>query len=119
MKRENPERRRSERERAYGPPERRAWIKTLPCVACLSLSPFFAAASGPSDNAHVETDGMGRKADYTRIVPLCRNHHRRYDEHRVPFDKQAARDAIAKVAARVERMWLRHHAAKGGPNERR
>jgi hypothetical protein len=26
---------------------------------------------GPCDNAHIETGGMGRKADYTKIIPLC------------------------------------------------
>lgn len=62
----NRERRKAETERAYGPPERRAWVKTLPCIVC---------GETPSDNAHIEGGGMGRKADADRIVPLCRRHH--------------------------------------------
>ena len=54
--------------RAYHSKERVAFVKALPCVVCHQT---------PSDNAHIENGGMGRKADYTTIVPLCRTHHRR------------------------------------------
>lgn len=48
--------------RAYGSPERCEFVKGLPCVVCGFV---------PSENAHIETGGMGRKADADKIVPLC------------------------------------------------
>lgn len=52
--------------RVYGSKARVEFVKGLPCVAC---------NSGPCDNAHIKSGGMGRKADYTDIVPLCHNCH--------------------------------------------
>ncbi len=53
----------SETLRIYGPPERREFVKSQPCVAC--------GKQGDSENAHIETGGMGRKADFDKIIPLC------------------------------------------------
>lgn len=101
----------SETLRIYGTPERRAWIKSLPCLACAGISSFFADATrGTSHNAHTVTGGTGRKADYQTIIPLCASHHRRYDEHKIPFDNPDARDAAKKAAATIEKMWQSHLA---------
>lgn len=62
----NRERRAAELLRTYGPPERRAWVRYQRCIVC---------GLRGCDNAHITTDGMGRKADHTRIVPLCRRDH--------------------------------------------
>ena len=99
--------------RSRGTPLR--WIKNLECLACAAISPFLGDATrGECDNAHVETDGMGRKADYDKIVPLCRTHHQRYDRHRFPFDNPAAREAMQNMARVVHAAWL----ASAGASQR-
>jgi hypothetical protein len=54
--------------RAYHSKERVAFIQSLPCHAC---------GVRPSDNAHIPdpSSGMGLKAVYTAICPLCRSCH--------------------------------------------
>lgn len=48
--------------REYGSAERVDWVRRQPCVAC---------GHGPSENAHVRTGGMGRKADACWVAPIC------------------------------------------------
>jgi len=92
----NPQRRQLERARAYGPTARRAWMKEQPCLVCHAT---------PSDGHHVEGGGMGRKADASKQVPLCRIHH---DEcHATGARTFAARyglDLQAEAAA-AEARW--------------
>jgi hypothetical protein len=38
------------------------FTKAAPCAAC---------GRGPCDSAHTITGGMGRKGDWTTIIPLC------------------------------------------------
>jgi hypothetical protein len=95
----------SETLRAYGPPARRRFVTALPCVYCVAVSPMFALVGGKRHQAHVETGGTGRKADADKIVPLCASHHRRYDEHRFPFDMQEARDYVKSWAPKIEAAW--------------
>lgn len=63
----NAKRRRKEFRRAYGSEARVKWVKAQPCIIC---------GSTPSDNAHIEGGGAGRKADADKVVPLCHSHHR-------------------------------------------
>ena len=67
MKPINPKRRQSEFARTYHSKARVAWVKAQPCVVC---------GNTPSENAHVDNGGAGRKAGYQHIVPLCATHHR-------------------------------------------
>lgn len=107
IRRRNPKRQRSEFARCYHSRERVRFVKSLGCVVCTMLSPFFGlATAGKCHNAHTETGGMGRKADYTTIVPLCPVHHKRYDEHLDPCDSEKARQLIKAAAAQVEKLWL-------------
>jgi hypothetical protein len=53
----------------HGSEERVAWVRSQPCWIC---------SQKPSENSHVKSGGMGRKADARHIVPLCHKHH---DEH--------------------------------------
>jgi len=62
LKASNPKRKASEFRRCYGSKARVIAIKALPCIVC---------GHGPCDNAHIKTDGAGRKADARFIVPLC------------------------------------------------
>lgn len=55
--------------RVYGSKARVAWIAAQPCLGCLSTAT-------PCENAHIKSGGVGRKADYTQIVPLCAKCHR-------------------------------------------
>lgn len=53
--------------RIYGSRDRVERIKRLPCHVC---------GLYPSENAHTENGGMGRKAGWQTIVNICRTHHR-------------------------------------------
>jgi hypothetical protein len=101
----------SEFARIYHSRARVRWVKSLPCVACEAASWLFGDAPMPrSQNAHTETGGMGYKAGYETIVPLCASHHRRYDEHKAPFDTDEARQAIKDAAAATQAAWERYAA---------
>lgn len=116
MRKRNPKRRVSEFARCYHSRERVRFVKGLACVACVALHPLFVfVKNGERDNAHTVTDGAGRKAGYETIVPLCRSHHRCYDEHRRPFDNDKARDWLKGLAPRIEAMW-QSHVARSTPS---
>ena len=78
----------AERERIYGPKGRVEWVKSLPCLICQRT---------PSENAHTENGGMGRKADYTTIVPLCAAHHRELHQH--------GQESFEEQHFRVHGLW--------------
>ena len=59
-------------QRVYGSKRRVAYIKELPCVVC---------GNGPCENAHIKSGGVGRKAEYTDIIPLCFTCHKRQHQH--------------------------------------
>ncbi len=67
--------------RIYGSKERVLFVKDLPCVGC--------GLWHPVENHHIEGDGLSRKADYTKIVPLCLPCHREYHStSRRAFEKK-------------------------------
>jgi hypothetical protein len=106
VKRRNAKRKASEFARCYGSRARVQFVKALPCCYCNALSTLLGdVTKGRCDNAHTENGGMGRKAGYATIVPLCRNHHKRFDEHREPFDAATIRKAVQRYAAVVEDAW--------------
>jgi len=100
-------------DRIYGSKERRRWIKSLPCLACCLVSPIFALADKWScENAHVVTGGMGRKADASHIVPLCRTHHRWFDERRGLLGEPVVRQIIVDAAPKFDEAWTAYLAAR-------
>jgi hypothetical protein len=104
IKATNPARRAKSFARTYGSKERCDWISSLPCAWCVLRG--LVRISRPSDNAHSEGGGgMGRKADYTTVLPMCRRHHEQYDQHRAPFDRPIPRAAIKILAERTEAAW--------------
>lgn len=117
VKPKNAKRRQSEFARCYGSRARVAFVKGLPCLVCAVIHPAFVLSAGPSDNAHTENGGKGRKGPFTSIVPLCRNHHRRYDEHRAPFDQSAARDVFKIAGPLIEARWQAHLAGSPAPTD--
>ena len=105
----NRKRKASEFARCYHSRERVRFVKGLGCLICVAVgAEAYVASVGRCDNAHTETDGMGRKAGYDTIVPLCREHHRRYDEHRHPCDKPEVRQYLKTMAPKIEAAWQSH-----------
>ena len=102
----NEERREKEWARAYGSEERVRFVKDLPCAVP-------GCGDSPSENAHLETGGMGRKADADTVVPLCAAHHRELDDELGSvdlFDCEHGTDLWA-TAEKVEEMWSAQSSA--------
>lgn len=97
----------SEFARIYGSKKRVAMVKGMACCARYLVGP--TCSRGPSENAHTETGGMGYKAGYETIVPLCATHHDCYDEHRAPFADEANRERMKASARALNAMWLAAH----------
>ena len=88
----------SEFARIYGSPARVRFVASLPCVGC---------GRGPCENAHIETGGMGRKADSDRIVPLCNGCHREFHWWgREDFEDGYHID-LEGAALQTEMLWRR------------
>ena len=103
----NTERRKSEFARAYHSKARVAWVQALRC-AC-------GCSGTPCDNAHVVGDGMGRKADYTTIIPLTRTCHGKVHQKGWAAIGLNKDEALA-IARQVQRMWERHSGETAEPN---
>lgn len=100
MKRRNVKRKKSEWARAYHSKERVEFVKSLPCRV-----PTCAAMS-PSENAHAETGGTGRKADYDKILPLCTKHHRELHDHGQETFEAKHEITLLECADWTEWKWL-------------
>lgn len=101
----NARRKAAEFVRAFHSEERVRFVRSRPCVVCLKF--------GEIENAHIEGGGAARRADYTKIVPLCRTCHRRM--HRMGIDTFLARwgltaDDLPMMAEDTERCWQRRQA---------
>lgn len=82
-------------QRVYGSKRRVEFIKNLHCIVCFAL---------PSENAHITSGGMGRKADYTQIVPLCASCHRK--QHDKGWSALGWDDAhLQYAAAKIQHHW--------------
>lgn len=84
--------------RAYGSVERVRWIHERPCIVC---------GRKPSENAHVRSGGMGRKADAKWIVPLCFNHHNEQHSRGAKTFEQTYGVDLAVEAEAIEKRWQR------------
>ncbi len=104
----NPKRHKTNWARAYHSAARVAFVKSLPCVACGHEPPARCV------NAHTYSGGMGRKADYLTIVPLCAPCHVR--QHAQGWNVTLSRNAqyqtiqkpndlLAALAADTEAKW--------------
>ena len=81
--------------RIYGSKARVRWVKAQPCVSC---------GEGPCQNAHTKNGGMGRKADYDTIVPLCFPCHDEF-HHGI---LRASKEWWAEQARLTEIRWTRY-----------
>lgn len=100
----NPKRRAKEFVRCYHSAERVEFVKSLPCLVC---GPRTCV---PIENAHIVGDGMGRKAGYDTIVPLCKELHATL--HRIGCATFERNHGVFLVegAARTEYLWQQHAA---------
>ena len=103
----NSKRRSRSFDRAYGGDARTAWIAGQPCLAC---------GKTPSENAHVTTGGMGRKADARWIVPLCAPCHLRCHKGRKTFEAQHNLD-LGIWAVIIDARWEQHLATPSLPKK--
>lgn len=99
------QRRRERREtdwiRKYFSLERVLFIKQLPCsVPGCKLR--------PSENAHGEGGGTGRKAGWESVLPLCSVHHKMLDEGRgrTWFERNILKATCRSCAERTQELWL-------------
>ncbi len=114
MKETKAEKKRAKFAREYHSEERVEWVSKQPCCACGYDGPV------PRDNSHVASGGMGRKADYDKIVPHCVNRpldggveigcHSAY--HALGRDRLRAifnvSSTWAELAAETEARWLEY-----------
>ncbi len=91
----------SEFARIYGSKARVAWMKQQPSVA---------SGLRPCVGHHIKTGGTGRKADYTKIVPLTHDEHLLL--HWIGMDSFEKRHgfSLERMAAQIELRWQSHCA---------
>lgn len=118
VKRRNVKRHSANWLRAYGSPERVAFVALLPCAECGRLahdSGFRRIA-----NAHTISGGGSQKGLFTSIVPLCETlsgsgcHQRQHGINggwSVLFNLDTE-EKRAAAADRTERAWQQHLAAQ-------
>jgi hypothetical protein len=64
-------------------------------------------------NAHIKVDGMGRKSDYTNIVPMC------FDcDALIGTPRPRGREWWAEQAAQTEAAWLTYSGTTHSEGER-
>ena len=105
LKPQNRARRAKERERAYGPEERREWLTRQPCVFCGRIG----TDERPNHQHHIVTGGVGRKADADKLVSLCAVCHRLEHAGNLPGEMNWEHEA-----RRTEAAWREHLAREGG-----
>lgn len=89
--------------RAYGPPERREFVRALSCRVVLCVL-------GPIEQVHAAGGGVGRKADASLILPLCRDHHRLLHTMGVKSFERVFNINLREQASITERLWASHVA---------
>ena len=92
-------RKQSERERIYGPTGFLDWLHKLPCLVCGHRGDIHA------HHTPHPSSGMGRRADWVALVPICSAHHRMI--HDIGQKRVAAMAGLdwARAAARVQAAW--------------
>lgn len=86
----------AETERIYGSPDRIAWSKAQPCVAC---------GATPTAIIHVKSGGMGRKADASDTTHLCDPCHDLQHTIGIPAFEARYSISLAACAAESDARW--------------
>jgi hypothetical protein len=89
--------------RAFGSKERVAFVRNLPCIV-------LTCGNTPSENAHIESGGMGWKAHHTKVVPLCSSHHRYAHQHGIKTFTETFNlpCSLETYALLTQGAWLAH-----------
>ena len=98
VRRRNAKRHTANALRAYGGPDRCAWVASQPCTVR-------GCPRQPSQNAHTASGGVSRKADASTVIPLCAVHH--HELHTVgarSFERLHAL-SLDTEAQRIARVW--------------
>jgi hypothetical protein len=66
------------------------FIKSLPCVACLTRWNV--------DPCHTGPHGIGQKSSDLSCIPLCRRHHREFDANPYGFEEHFKLNVPALIA---------------------
>jgi hypothetical protein len=103
LKAVNAKRRKKEYTRCYESRARVAWAKRQPCMVFPS-----GGCDGPMENAHIVTDGMGRKADSRYVVPLCHAHHCLLHVMGTALFERTYTISLAYGAEQTEAAWRAH-----------
>jgi hypothetical protein len=101
VKRRNAKRYRANWSRAFGSPERRKFVASLPCVFARDSEP----CAGKIENHHTANDGKSRKGNYDTIVPLCTRHHGILHRFGVAGMERSYRVNLKVAAAHTELRW--------------
>jgi hypothetical protein len=91
----------SEFARIYHSRERVRFVATMPCLVRDRM------CDGPIQNAHTANGGMGRKAGYETVVPLCRWHHNQLHHVGAETFQRGHHVTLAWSAGSVEALWQR------------
>lgn len=96
--------------RAYGSPERVAFVEKLACANC-HLRASETSGWLTIANAHIENGGRSRKADAKRIIPLCESiygngcHQKQHQHGWSALEFLSTPDAREAWADHTERAW--------------
>ena len=95
--------------RTYYSEERVDFVQGLHCIV--------PGCDQRAENAHIEGDGIGRKAGYEKIAPICRGHHRTrrdslHNLGREEFEGTHLVD-LGALALDCERCWRRYAGHAG------
>jgi hypothetical protein len=108
----------SEAVRIYGPPGRREFVASQPCLLC---------GWHASQNAHTENGGKSRKGDATTILNLCGPHgfpmwtdgcHQKYEGRREALDlvlTERTGHGTAWHCADLEARWQSYSSSRQEP----
>ena len=101
----NPARAKLALARAFGGPERIAWIQAQLCVAC---------GREGCQNAHVRSGGAGRRADARWVVPLCPTCHALVHSGGQASFERAHQIDLFDLAVLTEARW-EQYVARNSP----
>lgn len=93
VKKVNVKRKAKEFARTYHSRARVLWVQDQPCCVC---------GRTPSQNCHIETGGMRRKANYDKVVSMCHECHTTYGT------PSTHKDWFAAQALLLEGEWQAH-----------
>lgn len=86
--------------RQYGSSARVLFVKSLPCCWC-------ATTQEERQNCHLPSrSGMGRKGDFTTVVPMCGSCHDRLDGRAYPRPTESEMEMFWHIAEQVQADWL-------------